>query len=592
MRIILKHLLLLTLGVLLAAGVWAQAQQGPMLSGNQDAAWLAMPTGTGSFNLLKCEAGGKWRWANRDISGNPASVAAVDKRLYVMFRNPVGLGFFSLESSDMTMLSNPAQANWPDQTMPLAMCASPAGSAGGGSSLVAIVHCPPATPETSPATTGPATAPAASAVPATATAERPMTAAPARVATTRPATTKATSTSAPAYNGLTHILNLGVFQNVSGNWEFLGQVEGVSYRDKDRVLAAVHAGKVHILISGPGHPNRLIEFDRGQWRDLPLEGSALTSQAIGLVAMPDYLAMFVSKPAQADKATIEIVSMESGGAMTAAPVLVDQKAPLWDAANLPLAARLKDQMILVWQQDKKVLSGKVRPDGSMSAGKELEAFTEGPHDGQKIQEYFLLSVYGLALFIWFMSRPRTIPKPFALPEQIQTANLIRRLFAAVVDLLPFMTIGWAVFQIPPEALEQVRQAFENNSKEIQIPDNVFYWGMSSIGSYALYCMVMEMLLGATVGKLIFGLRVTGDDGNKADLRSIVLRNLMKIAELSSYPMLLLLVMFPVFTKYRQRLGDMMARTTVVNKKPRATAPAPKTSTEEVDKDDKDEPWPS
>lgn len=98
-----------------------------------------------------------------------------------------------------------------------------------------------------------------------------------------------------------------------------------------------------------------------------------------------------------------------------------------------------------------------------------------------------------------------------------------------------------------------------------------------------YYIFSELLMnGRTVGKKISGLRVVSKDGRGLDTHQIVARNLMKEfevflpgiyllsgAQLTWWEGLILalwiggLILFPLFNRHRQRLGDVIANTYVV-----------------------------
>jgi uncharacterized RDD family membrane protein YckC len=86
----------------------------------------------------------------------------------------------------------------------------------------------------------------------------------------------------------------------------------------------------------------------------------------------------------------------------------------------------------------------------------------------------------------------------------------------------------------------------------------------------LYYALLEAVFGASVGKLVFGMRVVMRDGSRATGLAVVVRNLVRIPEA-----LLLYVPSGVAcltSPQRQRLGDYAARTVVVLERPgRATA---------------------
>lgn len=70
-----------------------------------------------------------------------------------------------------------------------------------------------------------------------------------------------------------------------------------------------------------------------------------------------------------------------------------------------------------------------------------------------------------------------------------------------------------------------------------------------------YFVVFEGLKGATVGKMILGLKVVKEDGEACDLLSALVRNLVRPIDVVTF--------FIWATNRQQRLGDFMAKTVVV-----------------------------
>jgi uncharacterized RDD family membrane protein YckC len=77
----------------------------------------------------------------------------------------------------------------------------------------------------------------------------------------------------------------------------------------------------------------------------------------------------------------------------------------------------------------------------------------------------------------------------------------------------------------------------------------------------LYYWLLEGLAGATLGKAIAGIQVRQADGGKCGLRPALLRNLLRIVD--AIPLYLVGFLVAVFSKRRQRLGDHVAGTVVV-----------------------------
>ncbi|MGO8917216.1 MAG: RDD family protein [Stellaceae bacterium] len=93
------------------------------------------------------------------------------------------------------------------------------------------------------------------------------------------------------------------------------------------------------------------------------------------------------------------------------------------------------------------------------------------------------------------------------------------------------------------------------------------WGVPAVAGYVLcfaYYVVLEAMLGATIGKLVTKLRVVRErDGAPIDWRAAVIRNLFRLID----GFLLYLVGFLTicFSSKRQRFGDMVAGTIVVRR---------------------------
>jgi len=78
----------------------------------------------------------------------------------------------------------------------------------------------------------------------------------------------------------------------------------------------------------------------------------------------------------------------------------------------------------------------------------------------------------------------------------------------------------------------------------------------------LYFVVMEGLVGATIGKRLLGMRVVRPDGSNADLKQALVRNLVRAVD--ALPAFCILgVVLIVRSPERARFGDRVARTRVI-----------------------------
>jgi uncharacterized RDD family membrane protein YckC len=100
-------------------------------------------------------------------------------------------------------------------------------------------------------------------------------------------------------------------------------------------------------------------------------------------------------------------------------------------------------------------------------------------------------------------------------------------------------------------------------------DGSTWWSMTS-GGFAiwvvltlLYFVTFETLFGASVGKLVLGLRVRHEDGSPIELGPALWRNLLRPVDCFPYFIPYLLGAFFIWAgSDRQRLGDRVAGTIV------------------------------
>ncbi|MCY3024395.1 MAG: RDD family protein, partial [Planctomycetota bacterium] len=90
-----------------------------------------------------------------------------------------------------------------------------------------------------------------------------------------------------------------------------------------------------------------------------------------------------------------------------------------------------------------------------------------------------------------------------------------------------------------------------------------YWPFFVI--YLAYTVGTEWLLGTTAGKFVMGLCVVADTGERVSLWAALVRNLLGFYERLPQTFVFVAVPMILFGPRRQRLGDMLARTFVVQK---------------------------
>jgi len=110
-----------------------------------------------------------------------------------------------------------------------------------------------------------------------------------------------------------------------------------------------------------------------------------------------------------------------------------------------------------------------------------------------------------------------------------------------------------------------RQLMLQNIDTSQIDPRMIKYGLLNLGIFALYCTLMEAKWGWTIGKWFFRLQVwqSGNMTEHATWWQVTTRNVAKILEMQMLPLLIMMVL----TRNRQRIGDMLGRTVVLQRKP-------------------------
>jgi uncharacterized RDD family membrane protein YckC len=135
---------------------------------------------------------------------------------------------------------------------------------------------------------------------------------------------------------------------------------------------------------------------------------------------------------------------------------------------------------------------------------------------------------------------------------MQYVSLGRRLAAAGVDgVILFFGFGFAI------AAMMGRVSTGPEGSEFHVEGGA---ALVLFASWFVYFVAFEATLGATLGKLLFGVRVRKTDGGRIGWLTALVRNLLRVVDVClGFPVLFLIC----FSPRRQRLGDFAAGTVVV-----------------------------
>lgn len=200
----------------------------------------------------------------------------------------------------------------------------------------------------------------------------------------------------------------------------------------------------------------------------------------------------------------------------------------------------------------------------------------------------------------FVLRRGSMVRVIELPTGCALALSAQRLTAWLIDFTPFTVAAAAVVGIPwKEGLGALGRWGISPNAEGSIPEqNVLVWWGLSIFGYTTYSLVMELIVRRTVGKLIARVHLVSEAGTRPTAGQILIRNLTRLIELM--PQFWVFVILVVFSRNRQRMGDIFARTVVIRLlSDRPSSAASQRETDRSDKpnradnaeEDRDEPRP-
>ncbi len=181
-----------------------------------------------------------------------------------------------------------------------------------------------------------------------------------------------------------------------------------------------------------------------------------------------------------------------------------------------------------------------------------------PPSVQVLLQYAVLGGVLAVLFFW--RREHVVMVPVLKPNEI-TAPHLRRLFALMIDIavtlpawLPVMIYLWKIDGLSFEDYSQMGQPSQGSA--------IGWYGLPTMGLVlGVYASLFEGFRHATLGKQAMGLSVKMHNGQACTWSAAIGRNAARIIEFAFPPLVLLVVMTPS----KLRLGDMFARTLVVQR---------------------------
>jgi uncharacterized RDD family membrane protein YckC len=179
---------------------------------------------------------------------------------------------------------------------------------------------------------------------------------------------------------------------------------------------------------------------------------------------------------------------------------------------------------------------------------------------------------GVLLLFTFLRRGDSITRDAELPAQYAVAGYWRRLAGFVIDVAPIAIATSRLWMGPfDEWLAQYHEIQNEGGPVPPFSDELLIaWALCCV-AFSAYCTFCEALFARTPGKAAVRCRVVDETGGRCGFSLILIRNLLRLIELFPLFQLWPTFILMLFTRNRQRLGDLLARTIVVEHVPLSQA---------------------
>lgn len=214
----------------------------------------------------------------------------------------------------------------------------------------------------------------------------------------------------------------------------------------------------------------------------------------------------------------------------------------------------------------------------VSGGQPIRRFQEVPlampapelRRQRGFRDFVATLIVAAVLLLVFWRRQESISSPIPLPAGILVVGPGKRALAAIIDMLPASFVVSFFWQKPLETFsQQFWAAFSAGDTEameaLQTPPELIWaWGTFLV-AYTLYCIGFEVFWRATPGKRLLNCEVKFETLENPNAIQFIIRNVTKVIELLPYLQIWPFMLVVFFTRNHQRVGDLLARTIVVER---------------------------
>ncbi len=336
---------------------------------------------------------------------------------------------------------------------------------------------------------------------------------------------------------------------------------------------SAYGGVCRLVFESGDSPGKLLlaSFENGQWSEPTTIEDLPADRLIAVFSTAEALVLVTRD----SENKVSAITLSNGKWTQGKPLLLSSGQPLKYDPNTLSIATLGDDLVAALlstatDTDAETISAGIWATGGgkpVADPSEISLLTAGG-DGSSGED--MLTIVTIVIFVIMLvtvltKRHGSLLLEARVPAGYMLASLPKRLVGFVIDFL-LVALFCSPILAPTDMVEQIDLSGdwmeELSYMVMQDPQRVFLWTMVFSAVFVAYATAFETILAATPGKLLLGMRVCSENGQQCSFAAILLRNVLRFELVPQFRPTAILI---VLTRNKQRFGDLVARTIVVEK---------------------------
>jgi len=176
------------------------------------------------------------------------------------------------------------------------------------------------------------------------------------------------------------------------------------------------------------------------------------------------------------------------------------------------------------------------------------------------------AVLAIVLVTLFIRRKQSVFSEIPIGPDIGLAGYVARLSAFTIDALLILPgIMYAYSPLFERFDYDITALLLSARSDADLLADLSWRWLATVAAFVTFTSVFELLWGATPGKRLLKCYVVTEQGSRCSATQVLIRNAVRFLELYPFATSVWTMMLVLLTRNRQRLGDLIGRTLVVQR---------------------------